>query len=356
MLLSFPTELVEHIVRLTGPPEYSSATYLERQDTLRQVCLVCRDLKDVAQPVLQEVVRVSKEVTVERVKEHFQSMTAKRRLRVLALESVDFDLSVVGEGCARLQDVRMTEMDKVDLRTVERFSALRHLVLSECELLDTPIALPALTTLTWSNSRSSDGEIKFLRPPSVPSLRHINYFVEAQEAGIDDAPILALPPALLAQLTTLVITFPLAGVPVTSSQPLVLLETSFKNLSSSDFQYLLSRDAYHIRAFVPLTRITPTEVPTALQLLAAALAPANTPSTSLRLLYLPTLCRPSPCRDEDVATEVEKLLAVCAARGIEVDYEDTDESAGGSLTSPKFSAYARRLRAKERAEEGVRRE
>ncbi|GAA5902845.1 hypothetical protein JCM6882_009141 [Rhodosporidiobolus microsporus] len=320
MLLSLPIELIEHIVRLAAPPDHSSATYLERHDTLRELCLVCRGLRNVVQPVLGEV----------------------RRLRVLALESVDFALNLVGEECTKLEDVRLFCCYAVDLMTLERSPALRNLVLNECELLDTPIGLPALIPLTWSDSHSSDVDpIGFLRPTSVPSLRRINHFVEGQEAGIDDEPNLALPPALLAQLSPLVATYPPAGVPVAGSLPLVLLEAPLTNLSSSNFQSHLSRNAHHVRIFVTIYAIN---APCALLLLTAALSPANTPSTSLRLLYLPTAYSPPSCIDDNIATKVSKLIAVCTARGIAVDCEDTDEGPGVSLPSPKFAEYARRRR------------
>ncbi|GAA5904698.1 hypothetical protein JCM6882_008350 [Rhodosporidiobolus microsporus] len=267
MLLSFPTELVEHIVRLAIPPEYSSATYLDPQDTLRELCLVCRDLRNVAQPVLGEVVRVSKEVTVERVKELFKSLSAKRRFRVLAFEGVEFDLDGLGADCTSLADVRLYGVDVYDLPSLENLPALRTLVLNECEAPESPISLPTLTCFTWSDS----------------SAQHIRIFVNAYDT--DSA-----------------------------------------------------------------------KTPRALQLLTAALSPTNAPAMTLRLLYLPAAYSPSTCLNEDISTEVDKLVAVCAARRIEVDYDDTDEGPGGLLISPKFAAYARKVRKKEREEEAKRRE
>ncbi|GAA5904726.1 hypothetical protein JCM6882_008358 [Rhodosporidiobolus microsporus] len=350
MLLTLPTELIEHIVRLAIPPEYSSATYLERQDTLRELCLVCRDLRSVAQPVLGEMVRVSKEVTVERVKELFQSTQAKRRIRVLALQGEEVDFDVLGGDCTKLQDVRMSGLGGIDLTPLEKFPALSSLVLKECEVHDHSVSLVGLTSLTWSDSNSSSElPAAFLRPANVPLLRQITYYIDGQNPDNDDKPNLVLSPTLLAQVDTLCLTYPLAGIPIDGAAPLVLLDTLFSSKSSFEFEHFLSRGAKHVRAYVPSSGIEVSNLPTAVDFLTAALSPINTPSASLGLLYLPTRCDPSSCLDAATVTAMEGLVAVCAARGIEVDYEDTDEGPGGSLTSPKFAAYARRLREKERA-------
>ncbi|GAA5902817.1 hypothetical protein JCM6882_009134 [Rhodosporidiobolus microsporus] len=289
MLLSLPTELVEHIVRLAIPSEYSSATYLDRQDTLRQLCLVCRDLRKVAQPVLHEVVRVGMDSTVARVEELLKLMSVKRRLRVVALEGVNVDLSHVGEECINLRDLRITDVQG---------------------------------DLTWA----------------------------ARFSGPDEEPNLLLSPVLLAQLDTLVMMFPQEGIPIDGTQPRVLLDVPF-SLDWSDLEFLVSKGAQHVRIFVRRAKGKDLDNPAGLNGLAATLLPISRSSKSLRLLYLPTLYRPSLVRDEAIATEVEKLSAVCGARGIEVDYEDTDESAGESRVSPKFAAYVRRIREKEQAEE-----
>ncbi|GAA5833395.1 hypothetical protein JCM5353_008436 [Sporobolomyces roseus] len=53
-----PTELAQHIIESTIPLSFHSHTYLDRQSTLRSLCLVSRLFRQIAQPVLLDVAYV----------------------------------------------------------------------------------------------------------------------------------------------------------------------------------------------------------------------------------------------------------------------------------------------------------
>jgi hypothetical protein len=59
MLLSLPNELIERTIRLSLPDEITSSNYVERQTILRNLCIVSSHLRDIAQPILEEVVFTS---------------------------------------------------------------------------------------------------------------------------------------------------------------------------------------------------------------------------------------------------------------------------------------------------------
>jgi hypothetical protein len=56
MLLSLPYELIERIFRLSLPKVITSKTYRQRQAALRILCLVSPVLRDIAQPILREII------------------------------------------------------------------------------------------------------------------------------------------------------------------------------------------------------------------------------------------------------------------------------------------------------------
>ncbi|GAA5902313.1 hypothetical protein JCM6882_000499 [Rhodosporidiobolus microsporus] len=58
MLDRFPVELLSHVLRLAAPLEYTPDKYRERRELLRRLCLVCKRVRDVAQPMLSEVFAV----------------------------------------------------------------------------------------------------------------------------------------------------------------------------------------------------------------------------------------------------------------------------------------------------------
>ncbi|BGP15231.1 hypothetical protein JCM10213_000817 [Rhodosporidiobolus nylandii] len=349
MLLSLPVELVERIVRLAVPQEYSSATYLERQDTLRSLCLVCRDLFPLAQRVLEETVRVSKADTVEKVEQLLEDDAKRGKMRALALEG--HSIEAVKRGCADLRDVRMHKVDELDAGWLGACPKLTNLVLSECTLSpqsDRPVLL-AVRHLTWAEwALRTDTQGDFPSRRHFPSLKHCAVLSPTLENS-HYQPFIAS-----TWLDTVVFTdsyLPedvLAGIAADKATPAVLVETVLHASSVQDWRADL-RKTSHTRLYEGSE--PNLDAPSATDLygsLTRSLSPAT--SVTLTYLLLPTRFHPSILLSGDLRTSVETFLAACTSRGITVDFEDTDESPGGSLTSPRFEAHVAERRAKEELE------
>jgi len=57
---SLPTELLRQIIESTAPSRYHTLTYAERQQTLLRLCLVSHRFRQIAQPVLRQVICLKK--------------------------------------------------------------------------------------------------------------------------------------------------------------------------------------------------------------------------------------------------------------------------------------------------------
>jgi len=69
MLSSLPTELLRQIIESTVPRTFHSQTYDERQATLLRLSLVSRRFRQIAQPLLFEIVSVQTPEKLETVSE-----------------------------------------------------------------------------------------------------------------------------------------------------------------------------------------------------------------------------------------------------------------------------------------------
>ncbi|BGP15113.1 hypothetical protein JCM10213v2_003068 [Rhodosporidiobolus nylandii] len=105
MLLRLPVELAERIVRFAVSQDYSFDNYTLRQNSLRSLCLVCRDLPPLARRLLGEW------------------------------------LKVYVAGYLALQDVRFSELDNLDITWLAQLPSLTHLAIAECALLAVPQSL-----------------------------------------------------------------------------------------------------------------------------------------------------------------------------------------------------------------------
>ncbi|BGP15213.1 hypothetical protein JCM10213_000835 [Rhodosporidiobolus nylandii] len=340
MLLSLPVELVERTVRFTVPQDYSSATYLDRQDTLRSLCLVCRDLFPLAQRVLEETVRVSKAGTVKKVEQLIEDDAKRAKVRVLALE--DHMIEAVKKGCAGLRDVRLYNVDELDAGWLGVCTKLTNLVLSECTLSpqsDRPVLLAVrhLTWAEWDLATNTQGDFPSRR--HFPSLKHCAIPLTRFDNPHYQPFIASLP----TWVDTVVVTDNdldegvFAGITADKDTPAVLAET------------VLDADTVHTwaasLACILHSRLyeggnSTLEGPAAVHLF-TSLTRSLSSATSVTLTYLllPTRFRPSILPHSDLRTSIETFFAACTSRGITVDSEDTDESPGGSLVSPKFAAY-----------------
>ncbi|GAA5865469.1 hypothetical protein JCM8547_001255 [Rhodosporidiobolus lusitaniae] len=150
MLLSLPTELVQHTVRLSLPEDITGNTYAERQATLSALCLVSKNLRNVVQPMLDEVrwfgvARAIKgqskeeKTAIERVAGRLKTLgweaTSTTRpevlpflplltaLRWLCLSSVELDLGALSSSAVNYSDgARPIEL----LEAVQALKAKKH--------------------------------------------------------------------------------------------------------------------------------------------------------------------------------------------------------------------------------------
>lgn len=73
---SLPPEIHRLIVEATVPSSYRSATYDDRQQTLYNLCLVSRQFRQFARPLLFEIVGITSEDVLQQL---LESLSAKDR-------------------------------------------------------------------------------------------------------------------------------------------------------------------------------------------------------------------------------------------------------------------------------------
>ncbi|GAA5918502.1 hypothetical protein JCM6882_001358 [Rhodosporidiobolus microsporus] len=318
MLLSLPTELVEHIVRLAIPSTPFSTTYAERQKALTSLCLVCRQLKPVAQAVLQEVVRLKRPG--------------------LAGSQVSVN------GATVLRDVRFHQLeDKVDLSLLESLVFLDCLTVTACSVTSSLFRLQSVTQLTWVRSTFSTT----IRPrpftlAHFPHLRHLLFWME-DYTGSEGAWAPEVAASDVAHLDTLVISQPLAASSYTSLLPAVLVDVGLSERCTASILTALQNGAHHVRLFDQFSLEVTVSLDEVFSSFSSRFCAADFPWTDFKLLYLPTAFRPSTTHLNALSESVETLLDFCASRGIAVEFEDTDEGPNGTLTSPRFELYAKAL-------------
>ncbi|BGP15199.1 hypothetical protein JCM10213_000850 [Rhodosporidiobolus nylandii] len=351
MLLFLPVELVERIVRLAVPQGYSSATYLERQDTLRSLCLVCRDLLPLAQRVLEEMVRVNEPSTVEKVERLLEDDAKRATVRVLALDRRVIE--AVKKGCASLRDVRLSRIDDFELGWLGQSRNLLHLVISGCDDVAAPYPhLPTLRSMTCIDSYVvENGGGGFLSRQNLPAVQDCAFWVDGNGHSAAFSPFFAdLAPGLktLVVVDSSVDTSALPGLATDGCSPAILVETAIGSHDIlTSWPQRLSRVRY--ARFCPSGDpvLSPHVAAELFSSLAPLLSRESCPTILLSYLLLPTRFRLSMLPHDDLRTSVESFLTACTARNITVDFEDTDESRGGSLVSSKFAAYIAEKRARE---------
>ncbi|GAA5860521.1 hypothetical protein JCM8547_000329 [Rhodosporidiobolus lusitaniae] len=101
----FPAELVIHILQLAAPPEFHPRLYRSRQRTLRSLCLVSKRLRDLAQPMLAQVVHVKCSETSRSLGVVENGETRASRVIVLVVERYELTVSFVTHAQAMLTSI-----------------------------------------------------------------------------------------------------------------------------------------------------------------------------------------------------------------------------------------------------------
>ena len=211
MLSLLPPELLQQIIESTIPHAFHSQTYDERQATLLRLSLVSRRFRQIAQPLLFEIVSVQTPEKLETVSEitdgkgwsdvilevicqrryddairgsfsrrNFESLARSgKNLRTAALRLERqgvLDLSVLQllpRESSRLVSSRLSFRTTRVLKIQRIFAELNHLRLSGEKLeITSPFKLPRLLTICL-NSASLRACKTLLNPVYLPSLRDL---------------------------------------------------------------------------------------------------------------------------------------------------------------------------------------
>lgn len=88
MLDRLPTELLLRTLELAAPLEYTPSLYLDRRNLLRVCCLVSKNLREIAQPMLPEVYEIREVQDLEVLEAVENGEKRGRKVKVLALQSL----------------------------------------------------------------------------------------------------------------------------------------------------------------------------------------------------------------------------------------------------------------------------
>ncbi|GAA5899467.1 hypothetical protein JCM6882_009125 [Rhodosporidiobolus microsporus] len=168
MLDRLPPELLSPIFRL-AVFSYGPDTHGERQRTLKSLCLVCKRARDVAQPMLKEVLAVKFEQGKDSLlkKRLEDGRTYGDVVKVLYLKWMGSGRPPLPEEvakCVHLTDLALT---------------LRRLVLSDCTITGInlkSLVFPSLFELSICHVRLHKKEAAFFNPRIFPKLRALGFF------------------------------------------------------------------------------------------------------------------------------------------------------------------------------------
>jgi len=93
---SLPTELVRQIIESSVPSTFHSTTYIDRQSTLRVLCLVSHRFLPIAQPLLAEIVWLE---SLERLNDTLDVLELQHTCQALRQMAI---LSAAATGCASM--------------------------------------------------------------------------------------------------------------------------------------------------------------------------------------------------------------------------------------------------------------
>ncbi|GAA5877073.1 hypothetical protein JCM8547_007299 [Rhodosporidiobolus lusitaniae] len=120
MIDSLPTELIEHVVRLTVSSSFLPHLYYDRLVVLTSLCLTSSKLRSVAQPILFEVLQFKSHKAVESFLEVVEADKALgQRVRSVGVEGQEESLAEdeielgiatfasLAASCPRVEDLRI---------------------------------------------------------------------------------------------------------------------------------------------------------------------------------------------------------------------------------------------------------
>ncbi|GAA5902342.1 hypothetical protein JCM6882_000506 [Rhodosporidiobolus microsporus] len=361
MLDRLPVELLAHLLRVAAPLVWPEEEDGERRRLLSSLCLVCRRVRDVAQPMLPEVFAVDQERHVARFSEGDPPRGQLVKTLVLhEFYDMPWPVEATLGACKNVVDLRLFFLMEFDLGLLADLKNLRHLTTMYTNPTCPPnLVLPNLVSVALAGRTLQISFLEaFLTSTRLPSLRSLSIELssgDSREYGTRKLP--PLPLSLLQQLDDLVVDasdIPLADLPSLEPAPvLVDCYSSQLNALCSDPAPFPSAIRLYGLEQLPYASAADFQgsglsgVHRALDSLAARLAPAET-SKKPRAVLLPQALRPD---GEPLYHLVEKtmtgIIDACGRGGVEVLWEPSRDRQIESRLSSVFREWVLRERRKE---------
>ncbi|GAA5948804.1 hypothetical protein JCM10213_008687 [Rhodosporidiobolus nylandii] len=326
MLDCLPVELLQHILRLAAPLDYSPELYKERRSTLRSCCLVNRTMRELAQPMLPEVFVVDREEEIQELEGDARGFRVKNLVfKRVKRGVVDFNtiaMDSVARLCPNIVDLKLFQPDAFDLEPVSSLPHLRSLVVAGGTRLlpfSNP-SFPHLIELSLCGAFVDDPFLNnLLLSSATPALKALGI---ATLDGPDEAQWRSLPVFASGELDR---------VDVLS---LDTLDGPFNTLPIFRFAgLLLDVHLHHLPTF--LATLDGVDLPSGLR------------------VYLDSSQDP---QEKTMASFIEHFdtgLQICATRGIEVAFPDNAQDwHHDSLVSPWFWRRMGRIKEEEGEQPG----
>ncbi|GAA5902346.1 hypothetical protein JCM6882_000507 [Rhodosporidiobolus microsporus] len=268
MLDRLPVELLSHILRLAAPLEYTPDKYRERRELLRRLCLVCKRVMDVAQPMLPQVFTFQREADEAHLREGDPARGQSVRLLKLHehyRESCPVEATL--GACRNVVDLRLSFLMDFNLGLLADLKNLRHLTTMYTNPTCPPnLVLPNLVSAALAGRAVQTPFFEtFLTSTRLPSLRSLSIELSSGDSRLYGTRKLpSFPLSLLRQLDDLIVgasDIPLADLSTLEPAP-VLVDCHWMELYALcsdpsplppalrlyDIEYLASSSESHLGA------------------------------------------------------------------------------------------------------------
>ncbi|BGP15304.1 hypothetical protein JCM10213_002637 [Rhodosporidiobolus nylandii] len=338
MLGRLPIELVERILCLAAPADYGETAYKHRRATLRNLCLVDRRMREIAQPLLWEIVAFEGAEQFEALEAAAEDAALAKMARVLHFwqrEEHNFEVEEILRGAAGVQPFVEEMGFKVGERAdqyfpvlfLSRFTNLHHFAIEGgCRLVFFNLPAPlTLSTLSLSGIRIVPSILRYLlSPKNTPSLRGL-YLSCLRDPDNDDTPFLPelehLPLDRLDVVHLDLMEFPILSASLCSGRSVpfaVILSASLPldaNVAAEELAILTALQPQHLHLnshahFAPLEAY-----PRDLRIAATARLAAF---IAKRAIPLKTLTVPPVMASSAFSAAQAALVKACTAAGVEV--------------------------------------
>lgn len=384
---SLPTELLLRILQLAAPLDFDPDTHDERYTLLRSFCLVSSKWCALAQPMLPEVLEFQGGADWEALKDDSNSLMGSRIKTAVLYEDEGNDVARLVALTPNIDDIRSVDAISFDISAVldlkgsfvmpffannlltKSSAALCRLTVEGArfplELASSP--LPSLVELSLDGAQVNTQSLScWLNGRQLPSLRALAVVLVGEPSAAEPFPTLSL--LFLSQLEAVSVLghLPsayntseyqqlarrriLSDVPLNSSYPLLSLKPRHLSHFPRAIRMFITSDVDEVNPDSGAASLD------ALNCLAEHLATLRRKLKKLPLpsplqyLLLPRFLDPKENQLHEIRSAIADIVAVCAVKEIEVEFEALSRWSLMSKVSPEFWRRSRRL---EREEEAV---